>query len=97
MSKNSFVQFFGYGGYKKPTPNRNATSRASFKGSIYYLKYYMRFTVKIRYENSGTLEEDDDSYAFGIRNVKIIFTFILMQIKEKLFTKLLFLILKAKQ
>ena len=69
MSKNSFVQFFGYGGYKKPTPNRNATSRASFKGSIYYLKYYMRFTVKIRYENSGTLEKDDDSYAFGIRNV----------------------------
>ena len=69
MSKNSFVQFFGYGGYKKPTPDRNATSRASFKGSIYYLKYYMRFTVKIKYENSGTLKEDDYSYAYGIRNI----------------------------
>ena len=69
MSKNSFVQFFGYGGYKKPTSDKNATSRASFKGSIYYLKYYMRFTVKIKYENSGTLKEDDYSYAYGIRNV----------------------------
>ena len=34
MSKNSFVQFFGYWWYRKPTLDRNATSRASFKGSI---------------------------------------------------------------
>ena len=68
MSKNSFVQFFGYGWYRKSTPERNATSRASFKGSIYYLKYYIRFTVKIKYDNSGSSQEYD-SLAYGIRNV----------------------------
>ena len=66
ISKNSHVRFFGYGGYQKPTFDRNATSRALFKGSIYYLKYYMRFTVKIKY---GSSQEEDESYAYGIRNV----------------------------
>ena len=29
----------------------------------------MRFTVKIKYENSDTFLEDDDSFAYGLRNV----------------------------
>ena len=70
---HSYVELLGFGNFKQPENNKNATGKIFFSGTLYELmqmKKYLKFTTRLHYETSKLRNLQENNGEFTVFGVK---------------------------